>query len=244
MILFELLALASWYVIAIVLFGVLCIGSFLENDLPGVATAAFVAAIVALFVVSIEPDQILPTVKLVLESVPNYLGHAGIYLVLGAVWSVFKWGFYVKNLGKQLVKNLEETHAEYLDKDQWIADHQGHRQNEESIADEYQRRYRNDLATATNRALHCVIAKDLTGKDFESTGMSAIEVFKLAKLTASRRIDMLAAWIAYWPISILSTVLREFIIDLFKNIVKALQGVYNSVTRAVVNYSINAAVKQ
>lgn len=247
MILFELFAYISWGLALTLIGGVIAIGAFIENDEPFGATLAFFIACAVVGTVVYDWQESLAFV----QTLPQYIGWVALWLVIGAIFSVFKWGFYVKRLAKQLVKNLASAEKSWSSKarEEWAANRRANGRMQdatyaEELEHEMSRRHREDLAQAINHALGSVCDYRFGVQDFENGEISIDEIFKKAKLTAGNRKALIYTWIVYWPIAMVTTAIREFILNLLSNLFDALQGVYNYVTRMIVGDALQLAVVQ
>lgn len=247
MILFELFAYISWALALTVIGGVIAIGVFIENDEPFGATLAFFIACAIVGTAVYDWQASLAFV----QTLPQYIGWAALWLVIGAIFSVFKWGFYIKRLAKQLVKNLAFVEKSWSAKarEELAANRRANGRMQdaeyaEELEREMSRRHREDLANAINNALGSVCDYRFDVKDFEKGEISIDEIFKKAKLTAGNRKALIYTWIVYWPIAMVTTAIREFMLNLLSNLFDALQGVYNYVTRMIVGDALQLAVVQ
>lgn len=250
MFLLELFAAVSWSLVALVVIAVLVIGNCLESDQPEVATVAFIAALAVGGTVIYDWQT---TLNFALQ-LPQNIGWIAIYLVIGAVWSVFKWGFYVRRLAKQLAKNLadvredwgtEAAKATFIARklEQYDYRYTGSDKQKDAEA-EYVNKYCDALSSAINSALGPIADRRFVADDLMKEEITVAKIFAKVKLTAGNRKALIWSWIAYWPVSILSTVIREFIINLISNIVDALKGVYNKISEVVIGKALADAIDQ
>lgn len=250
MFLLDLFAVVSWSLVALVVIAVLVIGNCLESDQPEVATVAFIAALAVGGTVVYDWQT---TLDFALQ-LPQNIGWIAIYLVIGAVWSVFKWGFYVRRLAKQLAINLAEVRQDWgteAAKAEFIArklEQYDYRYNgvdkQKDAEDEYANKYRNALGEAINAALGQILGRRFIADDLMKEEITVAKIFAKVQLTAGNRKALIWSWIAYWPVSILATFIREFIINLVSNIVDALKGVYNKISEVVIGKALADAIDQ
>lgn len=245
MFLFELFAAVSWGLVAVVLIGIIAIGSCLENDEPLGATAAFIVAAAIIGTVVYDWQTSLNF----LLTIPQNVGWIAIYLVVGVVWSIFKWGFFVRDLASQLAENLADTQKTWggSSRETFVAERLANYRNSgsrEEIEAEYSKRYRDSIASSINAALSAVISNRFDGSQFERDDITIEEIFKKIDLTAGNRKALISSWVAFWPVSMTTTAIREFVINLISNIVEAFQGVYNRISKMIIGNALKAAVEQ
>lgn len=248
MMLFELFAFVTWQLLGAVVIAAFAIGGFLEDDSPTAASVSFVIAAVIIGTVIFDWRSSLE----VIAAIPQNIGLLACYLVAGVFWSIFKWGFYVRDLAKQLTRNLAEVEktfsAAQLKKfveDGLSGDKPFYsKHTAEALEVDFKNKRMNQLAEAINSALYEVRINRIQANQLENRDLTVEGIFDLLGLTAGGRKALITAWIVYWPISMLTTVIREFIIDLISNIVNACQGIYNQISKMVIGNALKGAVIQ
>jgi hypothetical protein len=248
MILFELFAFVTWQLLGAVIIAAFLIGGFLEDESPTAASVSFVIAAVIIGTVIFDWRSSLE----VIAAIPQNIGLIACYLVAGLFWSIFKWGCFVRGLAKQLALNLagveKNFSAENLKKyiEDGLRDDKPFYTNAtaESLEIDFKNNRMKQLAEAINCALHEVRINRISASQLENRDLTVGGIFDMLGLTAGGRKALITAWIVYWPISMLTTVIREFVINLISNIVDACQGIYNQIAKMVIGNALKGAVIQ
>lgn len=245
----ELFALISWPLVALIAIAFLIIGNLIETDQPEGAHLVFIIALVLGAVLVFDWHQSLEFAK----TLPEYFGWFIVYAIIGAVWSIAKWGFFVRNAAKNLVRYLEDTRRQWGTveaKKQFMIEREEHAQHRREEFDkaraeeDFNRRYRNSLADSVNSSIGKVTNRRVGADDFAKEDLSVKKIIELMDPSAMSRIGIITTWIMYWPISMLATLVREFIFNLARNIAKCLKGIYNYITMMFISGALESAVEQ
>ena len=226
------LAEISWLSVVIVIGGCAGIAGLLNDEEPAAATALLACVLAGLSGVFVW-NHSFAELEAMIVSWKDYLPWVGAYLAAGAAWSVIKWATYIRNAAI----GLKETVAKV--KSEWERKLDGTRTMYE--------KYVSELASAVNK--HCmyisennIYATDLLHED-QSQLTTAVIIRKL-KFTASRKKGLITAWIAYWPISICSVFLQEFVVGIVNNIFSVMRGVYNKVSDLIFAHAIEGVLEE
>lgn len=245
----ELFALISWPFVALVVSAFLVIGNLIETDQPEGAHLVFFIALVLGAVLVFDWRESLEFAK----TLPEYFGWFIVYAIIGAVWSIAKWGFFVRNAAKNLVRYLEDTRRQWGTveaKKQFMSEREENAQrrreefNKERVEEDFNQRYRNSLADSVNSSIGKVTNRRVSAEDFAKEDLSVKKIVELMDPSAMSRIGIISTWIIYWPISMLATLIREFIFNLARNIAKCLKGIYNYITMMFISGALESAVEQ
>lgn len=245
----ELFALISWPLVALIVIAFLAIGNLIETDQPEGAHLVFVIAVILGAVLVFDWHESLEFAK----TLPEYFGWFIVYLIVGAVWSVVKWGFFIRSAAKNLVRYLEDTRRQWGNaevKKQFMterkdyADRRREGFDEKQTEEAFNQRYRNSLAESVNSSIGKVTNRRISADDFAKEDLTAKKIIDLMDPSAMSRIGIITTWIMYWPISMLATLVREFIFNLARNIAKCLKGIYNYITMMFISGALESAVEQ
>ncbi len=245
----ELFALISWPLVALIAIAFLIIGNLIETDQPEGAHLVFIIALVLGAVLVFDWHQSLEFAK----TLPEYFGWFIVYAIIGAVWSIVKWGFFVRNAAKNLVRYLEETRRQWGSaeaKKQFISERKEYSDrrrdefDEQRAEEDFNQRYRSALAESVNSSIGKVTNRRVGADDFAKEDLSVKKIIELMDPSAMSRIGIITTWITYWPISMLATLVREFIFNLARNIAKCLKGIYNYITMMFISSALESAVEQ
>ena len=173
----------------------------LEFELEGWATT-FVSLGIALLMWNYRDD----IWELISQNPWPTLGFIGGYILIGVVWSFIKWTIYVRRtLG--LIKKT---------KDAFIAEHK-------EINDDNLKLFNNEL---DNLRL-----KDNDGDTISISSKSTLEetVRKVTPVAAKKK-TIITAWISYWPMSLVGTLLNNPFRHFFEWLYENLSGYYDKIT--------------
>ena len=134
------------------------------------------------------------------------LGFIVSYIIIGIVWSFIKWNTYVKRTFGRIKKV----------KDEFIAEHK-----------EINSKNRADF----NQIIENLRLKDSSGYTisvFEKTTLD--EIIKKVTPVASEKKTIITAWISYWPMSLVGTLLNNPFRHFFEWLYDNLSGYYDKIT--------------
>src|SRR5574343_130016 len=212
---FLILAEISWLSIGIVLGGCFLIASLLNEEEPGAATVTLGAVAVllsGLYIYNHSLDEFIA----MFSGWRDYIPYAFAYLAAGAVWSVVKWASYIRKAVVELKDSIEDV------KLLWESKLDGTRTMYE--------KYVGELCSVVNKHTMNLSENNLYAIDLLNEHKNQLTVpviLKKIKLSAGKKKAIITAWIAYWPISICSVFLQEFIVGIVDNVFKMMRGIYN-----------------
>ena len=231
---FAFFAELSWLTIAIVSFGVICIGGLIHDDDAAGVDLVFVVTVSALAGVYVW-DHSFAGLWAFIKTLPEYLPYIVAYLVIGVVWSIIKWASFIREKAVALTKALDKLRDEWENRKAQFGDR----------LDASIEMYVEKIVDRINASFGSLAVNSLKGSDLIVEDKAQLDpVFILEKLdfTASHKKGTIIAWICYWPISLLSTFFREMIIGLIENIFKFFQSSYNRISKSIFYSAVSKAV--
>lgn len=220
---FELITAFSFSIglwLTIVL-SIILMGAFLEDEQ---VTGTFMTAIIAIFVIGAGFFNWQESLQFI-TALPQHIAYIIGFLAIGVAWSIIKWVFYVRRLVQDTAKDVTRTIQ------QFSATNMEHENNRfkffKSISAELNDNLRSIIVDRYDLTDFAEREKDLVVDD-------VLQVLYNTRFTPSRKKSVISTWIIFWPISVISTLIREFLINLIDNVIHAIRGVYN-VTSAFVS---------
>jgi len=173
----------------------------LENELEGWATTLFSLA-TALVLWHFKSDIF----GFVVSSPYQTIGFILSYITIGIIWSFIKWRSYVKNVFDKLKRIKDKFIAEYKE------------------------------ITESNKSMFISRVSDGNFRDSNGYKISIYSndtletiVEKIAPQAVYKK-SIITSWIAYWPISLLATLLNDPFRKFFEGIYDAISGYYEKIT--------------
>lgn len=151
------------------------------------------------------------------------------YVVVGVVWSGFKWDRFSAELGRRYKEAREEFMKKLPDKlVGLLSDDRYFRFKGQKERSEAEARMREEIGRGTIPSeLRDEFGRYLAG----SSGYDACGSVTLSSKPpqASDHKSRIIAWTMYWPCSILWYFIREFVLEFFENLFNWLKGTYQAV---------------
>lgn len=215
-VLFAGLATISWGLTLTFLIGLFVVGSFLEDENVLGAVAMFVVAALIGGLVFYGWRETWELIK----TFPENIGYFAVYIVIGLVWSVYKWFRYVRKQAITLQNEINWTKKRYANTDN------------SKDAD----KYRAAMAGAINSAIGDFTTNRISDGDIKQMGeVTVIKLIEFLEFTPLRKKSIISGWIGFWPCSLAITFTRGILIDLWDWIVDACRSVYNNISRMAVS---------
>lgn len=220
-VLFAGLATISWGLTLTFLIGLFVVGSFLEDENVLGAVAMFVVAALIGGLVFYGWRETWELIK----TFPENIGYFAVYIVIGLVWSVYKWFRYVRKQAITLQNEINLTKKRYANTD-WNS----------KDAD----RYRAAMAGAINSAIGGFTTNRISDEDLKKMGeVTVVKLIEFLEFTPLRKKSIISGWIGFWPCSLAITFTRGILIDLWDWIVDACRSVYNNISRMAVSSALS-----
>lgn len=220
-VLFAGLATISWGLTLTFLIGLFVVGSFLEDENVLGAVAMFVVAALIGGLVFYGWQETWELIK----TFPENIGYFAVYIVIGLVWSVYKWFRYVRKQAITLQNEINLTKKRYANTD-WNS----------KDAD----KYRAAMAGAINSAIGGFTANRISDEDLKKMGeVTVVKLIEFLEFTPLRKKSIISGWIGFWPCSLAITFTRGILIDLWDWIVDACRSVYNNISRMAVSSALS-----
>lgn len=229
---FMMLAEVSWVTVAIIICGFVGIAGFLNDEEPGAATTVFVIVLVALSGVYWWNHSFADLVTLV-KSFADDIPYIGFYLVAGLIWSFFKWASYIRKSASELVRVIAKIKAKWED-----------RCSGDKIAHE---KYISELVEAINESCRYLTENNLFAHTLlaeDKNSLTTEKILEKVNFQAGKKKSLITSWIIYWPISMCSVIIREFVVDMVENIFKFSQGIYNKISKMVFANVISSVIDE
>jgi hypothetical protein len=186
------------FLIAIV---IIAMAVLLELEKEGWATSVFSIGI-ALILWHFKGD----TWDFIKSNPASTIGFASTYVIVGVVWSFFKWRSYVVNA----FDNFKTIKKEFIAKTGEIT------------------------AGNKNQFKDSLKTSEIRGRDggrisiYESTSIESI-IEEITPL-ASKKKSVITSWIAYWPVSLIATLLNDPFRKFFEWVYDRVSGFYERIT--------------
>ena len=217
--LLELVAGISWAAVGVAFIAIMFVGTFLEDEN---VVGAFLATVIATAVIAFGIFNWRESL-LIVEQIPQYLAYLGVYIVIGIVWSVFKWIFYMRRIAISLSKDIQNA------KNDAFGDHLV---------------FLEKVCRSINSRLGSIAERCVYVEDFQKEEVSVQTILKKIQLSPSSKKALIIAWMGYWPISAFATIVREFAINLANHIFEAVRSIYVKVSEKAISSAINSVVTQ
>ena len=216
--LLELAACVSWAAVWVAFIAIMFVGVFLEDENVG---GAFLATVIATAVIAFGIFNWRESL-LVVEQIPQYLAYFAIYLVAGIIWSGFKWVFYMRTIAAGLMKDIQTAKDENRNHDDFLE----------------------KVCRAINARLSNIAEKNVYPIDFQKEEVSVQSILAKIRLSPTNKKALIVAWTVYWPISAVTTTVRDLIINLIDHIFEAVRGIYVKISERAIASAINSVVTQ
>lgn len=216
--LLELVASISWAAVGIAFIATMFVGAFLEDE--NIA-GAFFATVIAIVIIGFGVFNWRESL-LVVEQIPQYLAYVAAYVVIGIIWSVFKWIFYMRTIATGLMKDIQTAQDKYRTRDDFLE----------------------KVCNSINSRLGSIAESCVCPQDFQKEEVSVQTILKKIRLSPASKKPLIYAWIFYWPISAFTTTIREVIINFVNHLFTAIRSIYIKVSEKAISSSINSVVTQ
>lgn len=204
------LVLSPLFLLCFAIVAFIAIAILLEFEKEGWATTVFSLSI-ALLLWNYKNDLLW----FIGSNPAATIGFVVSYVVLGIGWSFLKWRSYVKNIFDKF-KNLKRD---------FIDEHK-------------------ELTIENQGDFNRVLNSNLKDKNGYSLSLSNYDTLETAvdKVTPSsnKKKSVITSWIAYWPASLIATLLNDPFRKFFEAVYEKVSGVYDKITAAYKNDLLKA----
>ncbi len=227
-----LLAEISWLMVGIVFIGCVSIASFLNEEDPESATVAASVVIAIMSGVYIWNNSWAEYYTMVI-SFGDYIPWLVVYAAIGLIWSFFKWASYVRKCATELICIVNKIKARWENRDR-----------DNSASNE---RYITELVEAINVFCSGLTENNLRVSELmseDNNSLTAEKILEKVNFQAGKKKSLIMSWIAYWPISMCSVILQEFVVGLVENIFRFSQGIYNKISKMMFANVLSSVIEE